>query len=329
MKKLFGRQEDREFSKVVLEYNALEEGSCEKLMLEGKVKERTKVLLYLIPQRCMFIKEEDASAFFIEIVKDLDKIIDAFRISGLTYNGYLAQICRYRCMQFMKKKQFMMMTERAVLYSDPSICTNESSMNETAVEYRSIDYAEEIRKLDFAETIHRIITEMNAKAIRGNEKEEKLRLSLTRKTNRRRFLTFLLTLPEEENERFISAVSRVLSADDELVAQFFHLKHERLMENEDERREAENAVGRYWTAMARLRHAMTMETDADKTSKLEDAYKRSRRIYESRRKKLAKARRGMTQKQISGMLGLPRSTISNDICRIREILESIDKMVKI
>lgn len=57
--------------------------------------------------------------------------------------------------------------------------------------------------------------------------------------------------------------------------------------------------------------------------------RRSRRIYESRRKKLAKARRGMTQKQISGMLGLPRSTISNDICRIREILESIDKMVKI
>ena len=34
--------------------------------------------------------------------------------------------------------------------------------------------------------------------------------------------------------------------------------------------------------------------------------------------------KGMTQKEISELLGLPRSTISNDICRMKEMLMAID-----
>ena len=66
MKYLFDDKEDSRFSAIVLEYNSQEEGSNEKLKLENTVKERTKVLLYLIPQRYLFVPEEDASAFFMD-----------------------------------------------------------------------------------------------------------------------------------------------------------------------------------------------------------------------------------------------------------------------
>ena len=41
-----------------------------------------------------------------------------------------------------------------------------------------------------------------------------------------------------------------------------------------------------------------------------------------------KAKKGLTQKQAAAILSLPRSTISNDICKIRKLLESVHEMMQ-
>ena len=87
---------------------------------------------------------------------------------------------------------------------------------------------------------------------------------------------------------------------------------------------AEESAGRYWKTLARLRQAIALETDMDKIDRLNAAYGRTRDIYFKRRAQVMKARKGMTQKEISELLGLPRSTISNDICRMKEMLKAID-----
>ena len=320
MHKLFDDGEDRAFSRTVLRYNSMAEGSLEKLELENKVRERTKLLLYLIPQRNLFLRQEDASAFFMDILRDIDRIIDSFRVSRLTFNGYLTQICRYRCRGYMKLKASRELTERALIYSDMTIY--DSHVAERTVEYRS----ERCRGLEITNlrVLFERIVAADGPEIAATGPERKLQEILHDKVSRRRFLTLLLSLPETETTAFIAGVSRVLRIDGRLVSRFYLLRHERLSGNEEERDKAEESAGRYWKTLARLRQAIALETDMDKIDRLNAAYGRTRDIYFKRRAQVMKARKGMTQKEISELLGLPRSTISNDICRMKEMLKAID-----
>ena len=93
-------KEDRTFTKLVLEFNEMEKKNDSLYAeMENRIKERTSILLYMIPMYRLYLQEEDAGEFFLDIQKDIDWIIRSFRISGLTYNGYLTQICRYRVMR--------------------------------------------------------------------------------------------------------------------------------------------------------------------------------------------------------------------------------------
>ena len=320
MLRLFSEAEDRRFSRMVLRYNALEEGSGERDALEQQIWERTKVLLYMIPQRNLYLSAEDSSSFFMYMHDDVDRIIRDFRATGLSFNGYLTQICRYRCRGYMKLKASRELTERALIYSDMTIY--DSHVAERTVEYRS----ERCRGLEITNlrVLFERIVAADGPEIAATGPERKLQEILHDKVSRRRFLTLLLSLPETETTAFIAGVSRVLRIDGRLVSRFYLLRHERLSGNEEERDKAEESAGRYWKTLARLRQAIALETDMDKIDRLNAAYGRTRDIYFKRRAQVMKARKGMTQKEISELLGLPRSTISNDICRMKEMLKAID-----
>ena len=71
----FSEAEDKRFTDLVIRYNSMDDDNEEKLHLENRIKERTMILLYLIPQRNMYLGEEDAGGFFLEIQKDIESII--------------------------------------------------------------------------------------------------------------------------------------------------------------------------------------------------------------------------------------------------------------
>ncbi len=319
MLRLFSEAEDRRFSRMVLRYNALEEGSEERGAMENAIQERAKVLLYMIPQRNLYLSAEDSSAFFMYMLDDVERIIRDFRASGLTFNGYLTQICRYRCKGYMKQKASRELTERALLYSDMTIY--ESHAAEKAIEYRN-ERCSGLEITDLKVLFERIVAADGPEiAAAGSERE--LQEMLHDRVTRRRFLALLLSLPETETSSFIAGVSRVLRVDGRLISRFYLLRHEQLSGNEKEKEKAEESAGRYWKTLARLRQAIALETDRDKLDRLNTAYGRTRDIYFKRRKLVMKARKGMTQKEISDLLGLPRSTVSNDICRMRDMLRKI------
>ena len=323
MVRIFSEAEDRRFSDLVLRYNTLEEGSEERLALEGVIQERTKILLYMIPHRNLYLSKEDSSAFFMHILYDIDRIIGEFRASGLTYNGYLTQICRFRCKGFMKQRNSQEVVERALLYSDVTAGTSQTG--ERTLEYRSERY-KGLELLDLKVLIERIVS-ADGPGIRAGGAERALQEILHDRVSRRRFIVLLLSLPEVETSAFIAGVSRVLRVDGQMISRFYMLRHEQLAAHEErkkERERLEESAGRYWKTLARLRHAISIETDRDKIDRLSAAYGRTRDIYARRRAMVAKTRKGMTQKEIADLLGLPRSTISNDICRMRELLHSIE-----
>ena len=321
MESYFSRREDESFSRLVLEYNALGDGDMRKVELDSMIVERTMVLLYLIPQRSFFLREEDAGAFFLDIQPDVPEIIRSFRISGLTYNGYLSQICRYRCMRFMKSKKDRNALETGMVYSD---LTAYEEMHEDEVPY-SISSPipdEHIRAMDLNTVI---ATMMTCPPSREGEslspEEESMTRLLGVPMKRRQFISLLLSLPETESPGFIAAVSRVMRTDMETVSRFYMLRHEILRGFAEETREAlESKAGRHWRTMVKLKAAMAAEGDPAESIQLRERYIRARDAYRRRIGSLKGTYSGFTQLQIASLLGIPRSCVSHDIEAMRKDL---------
>ncbi len=321
-KQLFTESEDRAFTELVLEYNSLnrEDNETRYIELENKVRERTALLLYLIPMRNLYLREEDAGGFFLDIQKDVNYIISSFRISGLSFNSYLTQVCRYRVLRYTKRKLRSRSMERAMLFSDMTI--HESNTAERCSEYHAPH--KDVSAMDFREiTKHMIKTQSSILLVR-NDAEKALSEMLKSQIKRRQFVAFLLSLPETETPGFIAGISRLMRIDIETCSRFYTLRHEYLFTSNGRILENLEAVaGRHWNMMVRLRKAIWIEGDAEKKSELFAKYRKLEEIYNKRRAEIARAHSGMTHKEIAALLGVSRSTITYGINSMKETLENI------
>ena len=319
MNRYFTAEADALIGRKVLEYNRAET-DAERLGLEAFIKERTGILLYLSPRRNLSIGEEDLSGFYLDVVKDMDRIIGAFSISGTSYIAYLTQICRYRCMRYMRKKERNTQTEIALIRSDPSLY--EYPLLSEPMKPYSAEVSKDADRMDLKGIIGYIIGR-HGEGPSGNEQENALADLLGDSVSRRRFIEFLLHLPQVENASFISGVSRVLRVDLRVVSRFYELRRAELSGNDEAIESAEAIAARYWKIIANLRHAITNESDPEKLKELAEAAERTEMIYRRRLMLIKHAKRGFSHTMIARLFGMPRSTVSNDISRIKEMLSGI------
>lgn len=314
-------KEDRTFTKLVLEFNEMEKKNDSLYAeMENRIKERTSILLYMIPMYRLYLQEEDAGEFFLDIQKDIDWIIRSFRISGLTYNGYLTQICRYRVMRFMRRKMKNANLETAIIFSDMTI--HESLTSENCLPY-SAEF-KDVSSMDLSQLSRHIIRNQSQENMVFNEKELHVTEMLRKTKKRLQFVSLLLSLPETETPGFIAGVSRLLRIDIDTASRFYTLRHEMLHKNNAKAIEAlEMIAGRHWTLLVKMRRALYLETDDEKKRQLERKYKRLNEIYMHRRKEIARAHTGLTHKAISELLGISRSSVSYSIKAMRQSLEEI------
>ena len=325
--RLFKEEEDIAFTAMVLEYNRMkqqgDEGSSF-ISLENKVRERTSLLLYLIPMRNLYLRKEEAGGFFLDIQKDIDWIISSFRISGLTYNMYLSQICRYRVMRYTKRNHNRKNMDRAISFSDPTIY--EYPVKEKCVPYQC--KAEDVSDMDLAGLSKHIIHAQDKGIMVLSEAERKLSELLRRTIKRRQFISYLLSLPETETPGFIAGVSRLLRNDISTISRFYTLRHEYLAENNEKTLTTlELIASRHWKVMMKLRRAIWLEADEEKRNILLDKYMKLSNIYNRRREQIAKAHGGLSHREISDLLGISRSTVTYDIQAMRKALERISESV--
>ena len=317
----FSEEEDRKFTNLVIKYNTLE-NEDEKLKLENSIKERTMILLYLIPQRYLYISEEDAGGFFLEIQKDADEIIASFRISSLTFNRYLQQTCRYRCMRYMRNQSRRKATERALIFSDMTI--HEKQLSENLIPYSSPESTEAVEKMDLGSISDFIIRRKGKKIVSLSESERKLSMLLERPVRRRQFIEFLLALPETETPGFIAGISRLLRIDYHTASRFYSLRHEAMMnENGNEIKALQELSGRHWTILSKLGIATSNESDPEQREALYTRYRRMRKIYDKRLSDLQHAHSGLHHTTISEILGVSRPMVSADIKKVKTMLTNV------
>ena len=322
----FSEAEDRAFTSLVLEYNSIEDCRDERrIRLENIIRERTSVLLYLIPMRNLYLKEEDAGGFFLDIQKDIGWIISSFRISGLTYNGYLTQICRYRVMRYTRRISRARSLDSALVFSDMTM--HEPSAKERCIPYSAPSPNEDLSSMDLGAVARLMIRRQGPIAGRFNEKEEVLTRLLQKPIKRRQFISYLLSLPETETPGFIASVSRTMRIDHDTASRFYVLRHEHLRQaNEESIAALELVVGRHWKVLSRMRKAIWAETDEEKRMLLRKRYSNLFEVYGRRRRDLMKAHCGMTHKAIAGVLGISRSAVTYDIRIMKDTLTRISQI---
>ena len=325
--RLLSTEEDLAFTKLVIEYNKLRENKEDEvklIALENRIKARTSLLLYMIPMYSLYLEEEEAGGFFLDIQKDIDWIISSFRLSGLSYNKYLAQICRYRVTRYTKRNQKNKALDAALSFSDVTVY--EKPLSEKCVPYCT--EAKDVSEMNLAEVSNHIIHFQSEKLMALTEEEENLSILLRKTRKRRQFLSFLLSLPETETPGFIAGVSRLLRNDISVISRFYTLRHEYLYEaNGSTIERLELTAARHWKIMAKLRRAIWFEEDAERKSLLLGKYHRLSDIYRMRRAEIAKAHNGLTQKEISDILGISRSSVSHDINEMRKSLKMISSPI--
>ena len=94
----------------------------------------------LIESANLKIQEASLTGESVPAEKDADEIIASFRISSLTFNRYLQQTCRYRCMRYMRNQSRRKATERALIFSDMTI--HEKQLSENLIPYSSPESTE-------------------------------------------------------------------------------------------------------------------------------------------------------------------------------------------
>lgn len=329
-KDYLSREEDERFSKTVIDFNSSGIDANEKLKHE--IRERTKLLIYIVSRDILHLSYDDASSIFLEMEEELDKIIASYKVSNATFNQYLKQLCQYRCRRMKHKKYHNTLWENAFFMEEAKY----NARFPDDVEFLEIQKREKPESLTINEDIY---SEFDIKGIFDfisrhknvpdypiyNKMEVKLRKSLETTAARKRFLIFILTLPRKSEGFDSYDIARVMQTDELAINRFLALKDEALGFQEEKIREIQSRASKHWRIMAKLIANINMENDEEKKRKLRDHYQTQVVCHKNNMKEIKKASCGMSRTSIATSLEVSRSSVSIAIKETSTLLEIIAK----
>ena len=329
-KDYLSREEDIRFSKTVIDFNTLGEEADEKSRIE--IRERTKLLIYIVSRDILHLSYDDASSVFLELEEELDKIIASYKVSNATFNQYLKQLCQYRCRRMKQKKYQNALWENAFFMEEAKY--NARGLGD--VEFLEIQKKEQSKSLRIQQDIY---AEFDMKGIIEfisrnknvpdypiyNRMELKLRKALDNNTSRKRFLIFILTLPRNSEGFDSYDIARVMQTDELAISHLLLLKDEALGFQEEKIREIQSRASKHWRIMAKLIANINLESDEEKKRILRDHYQTQVICHKKNVREIKRASAGMSRSTIATVIGVSRSSVSIAIKEISSLLEIIAK----
>lgn len=319
----YSKEEDLRFSKEVVHFNSLADGTEEKELQRTKIRDRTQILIYQLPIRNLFLNSDEASEIYLELREDVDKIISAYTISNATYNSYLTQVCRYRKLSIDKKARKLNQIEDGYKY------TLEQDYQEEDLEFFQAEphygiNRPEIFEMDMSDLVKYIIATRDPTTVKNmNKKERLLSLALRNKTNRRYMLYYLLTLPQCEGPEFIEAISRVMGLDSMVISYFYSLRFDLLARINKRWEKTKSIANKHYTSMINIVLKMAYESDQTKILKLREKLNKVSSFHKINIELAKHQKRGLTQEEAALAIGVKRSSIYYGVRSTRELLESI------
>ena len=323
----FSKDEDTRFSELVINYNERRAKGNEDKDLYAFIKDRTSVLLYLIPVRNLFLDYDEASEIYLELYKCIDSIIASYKITKTTFIGYLTQICRYRARNLvLRQRRDDQITKDAWFYD--YVDSEENYYMELPLCDAEPHYGKprpEVKYMDLSTLIDYIVENRDNDSPALESKEALLHEKMRDKKERKLLLLLLLSLPSIPSSSLVSSIARVLELDSLVLARFFELKYD-LMAPRIKKQEEEYEKGiKHWKSMMRLMRAIEFECDENLKKSLRDKYSKVSKCHRMRMNKANSEPKGLTQFEIADIVGEKRSTVCKSLQRAKDMLEIIHK----
>lgn len=322
------REEDTVFSEKVITFNRTPE-NLQNNEERSLIKERTKILIYKIATELLHLSRDEASSVYVDMNRDLDTIITSYRVSAASYNQYIRQLCQYRIRRLRREQCESDLWEDAFLMEESYTLTYNLTADHLEMPIEKKEYPPPESNFSYSTmnilSIYEYIVQ-NRDNIRYplyNEKEKKLKRSLEDAKVRKRFLMLLLFVPKESDGTDSFDLARVLQTNERAVVRFLELKDEKLSEDRSRHQDALERANKHWRIMARLRKNISYETNVSRRKALQDQYQTQVRCHRNRMEEAKKAVRGMSRTEIAYTLGVSRTTVSNSIEKITELLKEI------
>lgn len=324
------RNQKDEISAEIVRFNSLPERRRSGEEHEALIR-LTEELMYTVPVEKGYLEKKEAAEFFLTEKKNAGRIMDAYRISQLPYSEYIAQVMRVRVRNYLIHKReaesdrermdydFVRNEPRSAVFDLESIYedgTKEvgyprkqdapfaTSLKESAL--LILHESEENRNADVDETL--MIARMREKLDKRNKK-----LGL---------LAYLLKLPRGTGTNYVPYFSRILKVSEESLLEFLRLRDDETAYKEESRRRNLELSMKYYRLLLRLSTAYELASTAEERRKVLENETRLRRLHELKLNAVRRDNQGLSVRQISALLGLSRSTISDNMRCIETMLAS-------
>ena len=224
----FSQDEDTRFSEIVINYNERRVKGEEDQELYTFIKDRTSILLYLIPVRNLFLDYDEASEIYLDLYKCIDSIIASYKIAKTSFIGYLTQICKYRARNLVLRQRRDEQIAKDAWYYDHIDADDNYYMDGELFELEPHDGKPrpEVKCMDLSTLIDYIVENRDGVSPTLDEKEAMLHERMNDKKERKLLLLLLLSLPSIPSSSLVSSIAKVLELDSLVLARFFELKYD-------------------------------------------------------------------------------------------------------
>lgn len=315
---------DKEFSSLVIELNSTTKKDRKDLLFPI-VKERTKILIYQICQKKLYLDDEKTACVYLSINEEMDRIISSYKISSESYNHYLKQLCTYHARRIIRKDYDNSIYENEFFFEDDEPYQYDTyNDEEVRIKQSSNISATFFINMNLKETVEYIISNANRDDyLIYNQYEGKLRELLKTKSFRRDFLLFILSLPLNSSFDESNNYSRIFRTDEEAFIHLLDLKIEIANRKNPDRARNIELTSKHWRLMAKLKRSMYFASNEKEYSLLKENYNTHAKCHNRRLKDTRRSYRGMIHEDISSYLKLSRTTVTTAIGKVKKTLEMI------
>lgn len=336
MEDYFSEKEDQRLTKTVLYYNSLSPGD-EKERLEKKLLERLDLLIFLIPRKNGYVKEEDITEFYLMQREKMIRIIQCYVISKQSFMIYLSEVLRKRARVFAMQKSRALKKEAIAEFSYPdSPEENLYHLSDVETSYEAecndgFKFQGLYEDYDLKELTKHLLAERYEEDKSLTLVEREIKRSLEIRSRRRDFIALLLYVPNDCLVRQSRSIAHCLSVEEEAVLRFFALKDSFIESQVKAKKEMIRAmVARHYKALMKLNYEYTREAISDEEkSALLSQEERISKCYIRRIKQLRSIKKGLSQAEISELMDYTRSSICQGVKKAVRNLEEIEKRLSL
>ncbi len=299
------------------------------------VREKTKLLFYLIPRRSYYLERELCSEFYLSMVDSVDKVIMSYRISlSVPYVAYLHIILRGRAFAFLSRRSENIQRENDFIYTSVKML-DASDVFEYEPEWDAGPIQEgpparPPEKITLSDVIEVIIKASPSTDVSGDRRRDLMLEYLREKDNRLRFMLFLLVNTDSLTRGEISDLSELMNVPEKSFAELSVLLYTLSEKRHDSaEQQYDNKINRAWKRYVLLTSAFHNPKTTDEEKKelqfqLEAALRKIRTKQESKSMK----KRGLSLTYISASLGYSTAMISSSVRQVESFIEALSSTEK-